>query len=314
MRGRLILDKPSPDTMVSDVTQTRVAPGVVIEEWKPGRGYVLVYKKSGIKSDKALIFVHGGSFTALSPNESAYVFLAQELCKRTGYSVIVPDYPLAPFKRYPAQPNSILKTRMYFANQFKDFFLGSDSAGGAIAWSMLSMNPGAFSRAWFLSPWLNLQCDSNSYTTREYCKATGQGDRLYKGSAEQKKNEYEEVALQYLGKASRLKDPIANPFMNKPSILRKFPDTLLLVGDSDSIRDDGLIMAGRLQNNDSISYVSIYDDMWHDWMLYSQRSCPLQGKAAYAQICNFMQGYSDECSVPQTQLSSVNASVILSTK
>jgi acetyl esterase/lipase len=300
--------------MACGVSRTRIAPGVVIDEWKTGRGYVLVYKKSCTKSDKALIFVHGGSFTALSPNESAYVFMAQEICRRTGLTVIVPDYPLAPFQHYPAQPNSILKTRMHFTTEFKEFFLGSDSAGGAIAWSMLSMNPSAFSRAWFLSPWLNLRCDSNSYTTREYCTETGQGDRLYKGSAKQKKHEYETVALQYLGKVSRLNDPTANPFMNKKATLKKFPDTLLLVGDSDSIRDDGLIMAGRLQDAGSLSYVSIYDDMWHDWMLYSQRSCPKQGQAAYTQICNFMQGHSNDCSVPQTLLTSVNASVILSTK
>jgi hypothetical protein len=51
--------------------------------------------------------------------------------------------------------------------------------------------------------------------------------------------------------------------------------------------------------------------MWHDWMLYSQRSCPKQGEAAYQQIINFIGENSAICGTPQGALPSVVATIVL---
>ena len=314
MEGRLILDKPIPSTVSGTVTQTRLSPGTVIGEWKRERGYVLIYEPSGRKPDTALIYVHGGSFTGLSPKESAYEFLAQKLCESTKFAVIVPDYPLAPEHSYPAAPNAITQTRKYFDKKYKSFLLGSDSAGGAIAWSAMVVNPLAYKRAWFLSPWFNLECDSASYKTRQYCKATGEGDRLYKATAREKVAIYRKVAEEYLGGSKRFKDRTANPSLVDPEMLDMVCPILILVGDQDSIRDDGLAMASKLQRAGKECYISLYDDMWHDWMLYSQRSCPKQGQAAYDQIFSFMIKRNQGCSVRQGVLPEATVSVVLGTK
>ena len=314
MKRRLLLDKPIPETMITGVQRSRIPPGAIIDEWSEGRGYVLVYTNVRKQSDTALIFVHGGGFTGLSPSESSYVYLAQRLCKNTGLTVIVPDYPLVPKQSYPKQPNDILAVRLAFEAEFKSFIIGSDSAGGAIAWSLLLRNGKAFDKAWFLSPWLNMRCDTASYLTREYCKSNGQGDRVFKGTAKEKKLEYIKVAKDYLGKDHRLSDPVANPFNSRSSDLAKFPQTLILVGDQDSIRDDGLTMAGKLQSCGVECYASVFDGMWHDWMLYSQRSCPKAGEAAYQKVENFMSGNLNTCDVPQSTVPSVNASIVLSTE
>ena len=311
MEGRLLLDKPVPSTLSGTVNKKRVAPGVVIAEWKKGRGYVSVYTRRRSASRGAVIFVHGGSFTGLSPDEGSYVYLAQEVCRRTGLAVIVPDYPLAPYKTYPAQPNSILKTRMYFANNYDSFILGSDSAGGAIVLSILLKNSSLFRGAWFLSPWLNMECDSPSYVTRQFCKKTGQGDRLYKASAEEVQATYRKIALQYLGSEFRFQDKVANPFLAGQSLLSGLPPVLIMTGDEDTIRDDALIVGGKMQRAGVRCAVSLYDGMWHDWMLYSQRSCPCQGEAAYQQIINFIEGNSTVCGIPQTILPSVDATIVL---
>ena len=313
MKGRLLLDKPIPSTLSTAIHRTRLPPGQVIPEWKKDRGYVLVYSNRNSNNCGAIIFVHGGSFTGLSPSEGAYVYVAQELCRRTGLAVIVPDYPLAPVEVYPSQPNSILKTRMHFANEYDRFVLGSDSAGGAIAFSLLLKNPHLFRGAWFLSPWLNMECDSPSYTTRQYCKETGQGDRIYKTPAKETQKAYRQTALQYLGKESRFGDGIANPFLAGADLLAALPPTLLLAADQGTIRDDSLIMGGRIQDAGGNCVVSLYDGMWHDWMLYSQRSCPKQGEAAYQQVINFIGGNSGACGVPQAALPSVAATIVLTT-
>ena len=88
---------------------------------------------------------------------------AQELCRRTKATVIVPDFALADKTGkhcYPQQPNEILTTRMYFKDAYGSYVLGSDSAGGAIAMSVLLQNSHLFDRAFFISPWLNLECDT----------------------------------------------------------------------------------------------------------------------------------------------------------
>ena len=314
MSGRLILDKPVPNTMVGGVKQTRVKPGLVLPEWKTGRGYVLVYEPSGMAPSAALIFVHGGSFTGLSPEEGAYVYMAQKLCKSTGMAIIVPDYPLSPEYTYPAQPNAITQTRRYYDKRYESFLLGSDSAGGAIAWSAMLVNPSAFAKAWFLSPWFNLECDSDSYKSRQYCKSTGEGDRLYKATAREKIEMYSKVAEEYLGDKCRFQDPVANPSLVETRRLAKLPPILILVGDQDSIRDDGLLMIAKMQGAGNECFGTLYDDMWHDWMLYSQRSCPRQGQAAYAQILAFMTKRTVGCTIEQDKLPTANVSVVLSAK
>jgi Esterase/lipase len=158
-----------------------------------------------------------------------------------------------------------------------------------------------------------VRCDTASYTTRPFCKKTKQGDRIFRKSAERKKREYKKVAKEYLGRVWRFGDEIANPFNSKQNELRSFPETCVMVGDEDSIRDDGLIMAGKLQAEGVKCYASVYDGMWHDWMLYSQKSCPKAGRAAYKQVENFVLGRTLECSVQQEVLPSTDVSVVLST-
>ena len=314
MTDKLILDKPFPQTASSSVITVAIPPGDVIEEWAKGRGYVLVYKNVHRPRRTALIFVHGGGFTGLSPLEGSYVYMAQKMCRDTGYTVIVPDYPLAPHRQYPNQPNAILQTRLAFDDKYSEFIVGSDSAGGAIAWSLLLKNPTAFTKAWFLSPWLNLECNSPSYKTREYCGSTRQGDRIFKGNAEEKRLKYTKTAIEYLGTASKLSNGIANPFKSTAKSLSRFPETFILVGDQDSIRDDGLIMGSKLQKTGVKCLNSVYDGMWHDWLLYSQRSCPKEAKAAYQQLFSFMEHGVSGCGVQQDVIGQVNATIVLGTK
>ena len=318
MPGRLLLDKPVPDTMRGSVILEKVAPGVVLPEWKSGRGYVLLYHYAKHKSEKAIVFVHGGSFTGLSPSESSYEFLAQELCKRTKATVIVPDFALADKTGkhcYPQQPNEILATRMYFRDAYKHYILGSDSAGGAIAMSVLLQNSHLFDRAFFISPWLNLASDTISYKSRQYCAATGTGDRLYRGTAEEVGKEFRNVAIEYLGNRYRLKDPIANPFLAGKSLLRGLCPLFLLTGDEETIRNDTLNFAARAQQVNSSVLVSLYDGMWHDWVLYSQRSSKEMGIAGYEQIANFI-GSTDVagCGVDQSERLSVTCDIVLNAK
>ena len=318
MTGRLLLDRPVPDTMGGSVIRERVAPGVVIPEWKTERGYVLIYHYAKYKSKKAIIFVHGGSFTGLSPSESSYEFFAQELCRRTKATVIVPDFALADKTGkhcYPRQPNEILATRMYFKDTYNNYVLGSDSAGGAIAMSLLLQNSHLFSKAFFISPWLNLESDSVSYKSRQYCASTGTGDRVFRISAKENTARSRKTAIEYLGSSSRLKDPIANPFLAHRALLRGLCPVFFLTGDEETLRNDTLNFAARAQQVNNSILVSLYDGMWHDWILYSQRSSKRMGVTAYEQIDNFISNTDiGDCSIGQREQLSVSCDIVLGAK
>ena len=312
MSVRLLRDRPTPDTMCGHVTVERVAPGVVLAEWKKERGYVMMYHYKRRKSKKAIVFVHGGSLTGVLPSESSYKFFAQELCKRTKTTVIVPDYPLPPVQTYPAQPTAILRTITYFKDTYTDYVLGSDSAGGAIAMSLLLENSHLFSRAFFISPWLNLQCDSVSYRTRAYCPSKETGDRIFKGTPKETQERFKKIAIRYLGGEDRLRDPVANPFIAGRALLRGLCPVFFLSGDQEIIRNDTLDFAARAQQVNSSMLVALHDGMWHDWIMYSQRSSRRMGQVAYQQIANFIShaNISDD----QEEQLSITCDIVLDSK
>ena len=89
----------------------------IIDEWKETRGYVDVYRiKKNRYKNKAIIFIHGGSFTELTAREECYQYFAYVLCEMTGYDIIVPDFTLPPLKQYPYQLEDIIRVYNYFSN------------------------------------------------------------------------------------------------------------------------------------------------------------------------------------------------------
>ncbi len=75
-----------------------------------------------------IVYFHGGGYAFGSPLTHARV--GRGLADRTGWSVVLPDYPLAPEHRWPAQLDAALTT---VTDIVGSVVLAGDSAGGHLA-------------------------------------------------------------------------------------------------------------------------------------------------------------------------------------
>ena len=285
------LDDPKNIKLKKDISLNTVSPGTVLKEWRDKRGYILIFKrKHNRNTNKAIIFIHGGSFTELSPMEPCYKYFGYVLCKLTGYDIICPDFSLPPEKTYPEQLTDIEKVYKYYKNNYNEFIVGGDSSGGCIALSVLLKYSNIFSSGFIISGWLNLYSDTISYKTREYCKLTNTGDPIFKDDPKKNKKEYQKYALKYLGKKNLFKDPIADPYYADDEAIKNLPPTLFMVGDRETIRNDTLNFGSKAQKLNKNIFINLYDNMWHDWIYYLEENSHDYGVDAYIKLANFCNG------------------------
>ena len=267
-----------------------------IPAWAPGRGYVNVVRPRKGVSDTCCLFVHGGGFTSGSPDGSYRPF-SSKMVKRMGMTMYVPDYTLTPEASYPTQVNEILSLAKWLRKYgHRDIVLFGDSAGATIALSAALIAPKLFSRCIFLSPWIDLRSPATSYSPRTMCakgRITGAGDPVFRGSAQHNETEFRAIAIEYLGKASRLNRAPSNPALATKSMLSQLPPSLFMVGDRELLREEVLTFVARAQKVNQHIVGQLYDGMWHDWPMYSE-GCggPPVRKAILAQkaIAEFAKG------------------------
>ena len=278
-----------------NVEKTCIKENNLLNEWKEGRGYVDVYKnKIERNNGKAIIFIHGGSFLYESPREESYVFFCYMLCNLSGYDIYCPDFVLPPIKCYPFQIDDIMKLKKFLENQYLDIIIGGDSSGGCIALSTLLKYFNDFSSSFLVSPWLNLNCNTSSYKSRTWCETMKTGDPIFKLSPKKNAEYFINDAMVYLNNTNLFNNKIANPYYATNSILSKLPPILLLVGDSETIRNDSLDFASRAQKVNNNVFLSLYDNMWHDWLLYRKNSSGKKGLDSFYFISNFCKGTKKE--------------------
>ena len=64
----------------------------------------------------------------------------------------------------------------------------------------------------------------------------------------------------------------------------------MMVGDNEVLRNDTLDFGARAQQVNNNIYIELYDDVWHDWPLYSQSEGGNKSVSAYEIIKNFCMG------------------------
>ena len=243
-----------------------------IPAWAPGRGYVNVVRPRNASRAYCCLFVHGGGFTSGSPN-SSYRPFSSKMAKLMGMTIYVPDYTLTPEASYPTQMRQILSLAKSLHNAYEHIILFGDSAGGTIALSAALTAPKLFSRCIFLSPWIDLRSLATSYSPRIMCaggQVTGAGDPVFLGSSQHNETEFRAIAIEYLGKASRLHRAPANPALATKTMLSRLPPSLFLVGDRELLRKEVLTFVARAQKVNRQIFGQLYDGMWHDWPMYSE--------------------------------------------
>lgn len=104
-----------------------------VEEKEVSEGKVWTFAAIGKKKSKYLFYLHGGGFVlTFFP---AHWKLISDLVEETGYTAVVPAYPLAPETPYPGALNMIYEVFCELAGKVgaENIVVAGDSAGASLA-------------------------------------------------------------------------------------------------------------------------------------------------------------------------------------
>ena len=140
----------------------------VKEEMFQERHVFVLTPKDRVKTKKAILYLHGGSYIAeLTPT---YWNFLSDLTQDTGATIIVPDYPLAPQYNYTDVFNMIMPLYKQTVKKVKseNLIVMGDSAGGGMALALVQKigqeeltKP---SETILISPWLDVTMENSEIT------------------------------------------------------------------------------------------------------------------------------------------------------
>ncbi|MCI9038897.1 MAG: alpha/beta hydrolase [Clostridia bacterium] len=136
----------------------------VKEEKFQERNVFVLTPKDRVKTKKAILYLHGGSYVAeLTPT---YWEFLSDLTKDTGATIIVPDYPLAPQYNYTDVFEMMMPLYKQTVKKVKseNLIVMGDSAGGGMALALVQKigqeeltKP---SKTILISPWLDVTMEN----------------------------------------------------------------------------------------------------------------------------------------------------------
>lgn len=208
-----------------------------------------------IKNEKVILYFHGGSYVAETSQEH-WEFL-EKLAKDTGYTIILPDYPLAPKYTYEDVFTMIepLYKEIIAKIDNKNLIMMGDSAGGGMALALEEKlgeeGEKLPSKLILISPWLDTKLTNPKI------------DEVQKLDKDLNKEALKIAGVAYSGKNgenSYLVNPINGP-------LNKLKNVIIYTGTYDILNPDVslLIEKAKEQNVDII--LKEYIGMEHIWIV-----------------------------------------------
>jgi len=238
---------------------TKISPDVRVEGVNiEGMYSEWVYSPKAVE-DKAVLYLHGGGYSAGSTN--THRALAGAISESVGARVLLIEYRLCPEHVFPAALEDSLSAYHYLLKQgFKNsrIIIAGDSAGGglsiALAMSLRDKGEPLPAGIVCISPWADLATTGESYSTR----ATADPMLL---TTNRKK-----AALLYAGSES-LKNPLVSPIYGN---FQGLPPILIQVGSEEILYDDALLLSKRAQSGGVDVTLRVWPGMWHVWHLFGR--------------------------------------------
>ena len=288
---RFILNKDSLKDIPfkNKIYKNTISPGQWIEKWRNDRGYVLEFSKYKVKkSNTCILFIHGGGFDKNQPRDKDYQTLGYYLSYYTEFDTFLPDYTLAPDKKFPDQILEVISIANKLSDIYENIIIGGDSAGGTIAIQAAILQPKLFYSGFLLSPWIDLDGKyTPSYYSRSWNPELKTGDPIFKLDPKENIKSSKKEALNYLGVSKLFENPLANPVLATPGMLKDLPPFLFFIGDEEVIRDGILKIVGNAQTVNNNIFCYLYVGKWHDWLLYYQKNFKVKESYAFQILFNF---------------------------
>ncbi|MEM6940140.1 MAG: alpha/beta hydrolase [Pseudomonadota bacterium] len=210
------------------------------------------------ETDAAVLFyIHGGGFVFGSPNTHA-ALLAQ-IARRTKLRALLPRYSLAPEAPFPAALDDVRAAWDKLSadpSRPKRIVLGGDSAGGALALSLLGTllaDGAALPQAVFcFSPLTDMSFSGESFRTNAGVEAVLPSERA------------DEMVQMYVG-ACAIDDPRVSPLFADFS---GAPPIWISVGNTEILADDARRMVARIRAQGVAVHFEEAADLPHVWPIF----------------------------------------------
>lgn len=234
---------------------------------------------------RRMLYLHGGGFTSMAPQDEPYRALVSQLAKLTGLTILAIDYRLSPEYKCPAAVEDGIAALKWLAKHgpptigsgvaseavASEIFIAGDSAGGGLTFAVgleakgktKSLIRGLIG----ISPWTDLTCSTSAYSTRAWDPKTRTGDP-FDGP-----DDNWHAATAYVGTGRHAfprTDLRASPFLSPLRRLKNLAPSLFLVGDYELALGDAVDMQAKMvAAGHSDASVSTYEGMFHIWVMYS---------------------------------------------
>lgn len=181
----------------------------------------------GADSSKVILYIHGGGYVSGSCND--HRGFVSKFAKNTGFINLVYEYGLAPENPFPAAVEDSLKVYSWLlANGFESrniLFAGESAGGGLCLALLLAVKENKMPlpvAAVAISPWTDLTCSGNSYTSKNKVSVAP-------------KNSWNVFSSHYTGN-NRADNPLISPLFGDLSGL---PPIFINSAVDDELFDDG---------------------------------------------------------------------------
>lgn len=215
---------------------------------------MLESSKENPNTDKVILQLHGGGYMGAVRN-AYYVFAGLYNEVSHGFSVLTPDYRVAPEHPFPAALQDAVAAYQWLLDQGwfgEQIIVAGDSAGGGLAMALtmylrdhnMPLPCGVIA----MSPWTDVTASGESYTTN-YEK-----DPLFGNTRE---------SLIYLNDYAGEHDPM-DPYISPLfGDFRHFPPMLIQVGSIEMLLSDSVDAAAKARSQGVKVRLSIYEGMFH---------------------------------------------------
>ncbi|WP_166461143.1 alpha/beta hydrolase fold domain-containing protein [Flavicella sediminum] len=226
--------------------------------FKGGIRAISIRPKNYKKSNKVVIYIHGGAFTFYPADVT--LLSSVPLANKSGLKILSIDYTLAPQAKFNQISNEVISFYQALLKQYEpgNIAFYGDSAGAAIAVSsILKMRdqkinlPGALV-LW--SGWFDIHEIGDSYFTLKDNDPNLVFDDFLENCAEA-----------YAPK-SAWKNPYVSPIYG--DYTKDFPPTLIQVGSKEIFLSNSIRLYRNLIENNKTVSLDVYEGMWHVWQGY----------------------------------------------
>ena len=218
---------------------------------------------------KYILYFHGGSYVA-QVTQNHWDFL-EKIVTDTGYTVVVPDYPLTPKYNYKDTYNMAIPLYKEIISQIevKDLILMGDSAGGGLALGLYEYlkenNIDTPNKTILISPWLDVRMKNPDIE-----KIANKDDILNKDS------------LIIAGIAYAGKDGMARYQVNPiEGDLSKLENIIIFTGDCDILNPDAKLLQQKAGQVGGDVEIKEYENAKHIWLIDNNSETEITQKAYY---------------------------------